>query len=86
MAVIGKTTWVQRRISPGLTWLSSSAYQNRNTIALGIRTLVQRFNEREKLSLRLFLNRYGVIQRKFRLLDLANLQHYHLKKNKLLQN
>ena len=75
-------TWFQRNISPLATRVASILpFQNRKAVAFGIRTITKRLSVEEKFVLRIALNKFGILQRKFRVMNISDVEHYHLSKN-----
>lgn len=73
-------TWFQRKVSPLATSAASMFFQNRKAVACGIRAVTKRLSPEEKFVLRIALNKFGILQRKFRVMNISDVEHYHLSK------
>jgi hypothetical protein len=47
----------------------------------GIRTAIKKLGEPKKISLKMALNKHGIILLKYRFVNIENLEHFHLRKN-----
>jgi len=77
--VTKKPTWFQLKISPYMTWAASSGYQNRAAVAREIRSIARRISPEEKFVLRLALNKHGILKPRLKFINIADVQHYHLR-------
>ncbi len=80
-ATLMRPTWVQMRISPLATRVSSIFFQNRKAIAMGIRSVAKGLGHKENLILRIILGRHGILLPKFRGIRLEQAEHCHFRKN-----
>jgi hypothetical protein len=67
-------------VSPAATRVFSSVFINRHSIEWGIRAISEKLDEKERVSLKMALVKFGIIQAGYRGLELKQLKHHHLAK------
>lgn len=74
-------TWFQRNVSPLATSVSAVLFQNREAVAGAVRAIANKLSPEERFVLRMSLNKSGLLLPRFRAINIADAEHYHLSKN-----